>query len=82
MQKDTKEQSGALNRAAKLNQWQFVGGWWWWLVVAAGSTWWRGLVAVGWLAQQWRNIGVALAQRWRNNESDIELRIETAIIPH
>ncbi len=48
MQKDTKEQSGASNREAKPNQWQFVGGWWWWLVVAVGSIWWRfsgGLVA-------------------------------------
>jgi hypothetical protein len=33
MQKDKKVKSGASNRAAKPNQWQFVGGWWWWLLV-------------------------------------------------
>lgn len=69
MQKDTKEQSGALNRVAKMNQWKFVGGWWWWLVVAAGSAWLRGLVAVGWLAQQWRSIGATLAQWLRTTNA-------------
>jgi hypothetical protein len=65
MQKDTKVQSGAFNRAANPNQWQFVGGWWWWLVVAAGSAWWRGLMAIGWLAQQWRSIGAMVAHKRR-----------------
>jgi hypothetical protein len=40
MQKDTKDQSGASNREAKTNQWQFVGVSWWWLVVVV--YWWFG----------------------------------------
>ena len=59
MQKDKKVKSGTSNRAAKPNQWQFVGGWWWWLVVAAGSIWWRfggGRVADATMAQYWRGM--------------------------
>jgi hypothetical protein len=43
MQKDTKVQSGAINREAKLNQWQFD-GWWWQLALLVGGlvvVWWR-----------------------------------------
>lgn len=63
MQKVTKVQSGAIKCLAKLNQWQFVGGWWWWIVMAAGSIWWRGLVAFEWLAHKWRSIGATLAHQ-------------------
>jgi hypothetical protein len=37
MQKEKKVKCGASNRAAKPNQWQFVGGWWWRLVAFGGG---------------------------------------------